>query len=114
MLILIGEKQIMMFTVAGVSTLDGITKVRFANDFVSRVKMLIKAGHDDIELIELPEPMSKGDAVTFLKTTYVMDTARFAEAVTLADEKYNLNYTVKLSKPNLSLEAIKARAGIVA
>ena len=44
-----------MFKVTGVSTQDGLTKVRFANDFVSRVKMLIKAGHTDIELMELPE-----------------------------------------------------------
>jgi hypothetical protein len=102
-----------MFKVVGVSTLDGITKVRFANDFVSRVKMLIKAGHDDIELIELDQPMTKGDAVLHLKTTYLMQTAKFAEAITLADEKYNLNYAVKLSKPNLSLAAIKAKAGIV-
>jgi hypothetical protein len=101
------------FKVVGVSTLNGVTKVRFANDFVSRVKMLIKAGHTDIELIELAEPLSKADAVTHLKTTELMATARFAEAINLADEKYNHNYTVKLSRPNLSLEAIKARAGIV-
>ncbi len=101
-----------MFKVTGVSTQDGLTKVRFANDFVSRVKMLIKAGHDDIELLELPEAMSKADAVTYLKTTELMNTPRFAEAITLADEKYNLNYAVKLTKPNLTLAAIKARAGI--
>jgi hypothetical protein len=101
------------FKVVGVSTLNGVTKVRFANDFVSRVKMLIKAGHNDIELIELAEPLTKADAVTYLKTTDLMNTARFAEAIGLADEKYNHNYTVKLSRPNLSLEAIKARAGIV-
>lgn len=102
-----------MFKVVGVSTLDGITKVRFANDFVSRVKMLIKAGHTDIELMELDKPMSKGEAVVYLKTTELMQTAKFAEAITLADEKYNLNYAVKLSKPNLTLAAIKAKAGIV-
>lgn len=101
------------FKVVGVSTLNGVTKVRFANDFVSRVKMLIKAGHTDIELIELDQPMSKGDAVVYLKTTELMLTARFSEAINLADEKYNHNYTVKLSRPNLSLAAIKARAGIL-
>jgi hypothetical protein len=103
-----------MFKVTGVSTQDGLTKVRFANDFVSRVKMLIKSGHTDIELLELPEAMSKADAVTYLKTTELMNTPRFAEAITLADEKYNLNYAVKLTKPNLTLAAIKARAGITA
>lgn len=101
------------FKVVGVSTLNGATKVRFANDFVSRVKMLIKAGHADIELIELEQPLSKADAVTYLKGTNLMQTPRFAEAINLADEKYNFNYSVKLSKPKLSLEAIKARAGIV-
>lgn len=101
-----------MFKVVGVSTSNGITKVRFANDFVSRVKMLIKAGHTDIELFELPEPMSKADAVTYLKTSDLMNTPKFAEAINLADEKYNHNYSVKLSKPNLSLADIKARAGI--
>lgn len=105
-----------LFKVAGVSTLNGVTKVRFANDFVSRVKMLIKSGHTDIELIELAEPLSKSEVVRYLKTTELMQTARFAEAITLADEKYNLNYAVKLSKPKveLSLAAIKARAGIIA
>ena len=33
------------FTVAGVSTQFGITKVRFANDIVSRTKLLAKGGH---------------------------------------------------------------------
>lgn len=105
-----------LFKVAGVSTLNGVTKVRFANDFVSRVKMLIKSGHTDIELIELTEPLSKSEVVRYLKTTDLMLTARYSEAITLADEKYNLNYAVKLSKPKveLSLAAIKARAGIVA
>lgn len=100
------------FKVVGISTLNGVTKVRFANDFVSRVKMLIKAGHTDIELIELDEAKTKAEAVTYLKTTELMNTPCFAEAINLADEKYNHNYSVKLSKPNLSLEAIKARAGI--
>ena len=101
-----------LFKVAGVSTLNGKTKVRFANDLVSRVKMLIKDGHEDINLMELAEPMSKGDVVSYLKTTELMNTSRFADAIHSADEKYN---TVKVSKkPEISLEAIKSRAGIEA
>ena len=99
------------FKVAGVSTLNGKTKVRFANDLVSRVKMLVKDGHTDIELVELPEPMTKGDVVKFLKATDLVYTERFADAIVTADMKYN---TVKVSKPELSLDAIKARAGIAA
>ncbi len=30
------------FSVAGTSTLNGITKIRFANDFVNRLKILYK------------------------------------------------------------------------
>lgn len=55
-----------LFSVAGVSTLDGETKVRFANDIL-RLKVLAKHGHEDINLVELETPMTKLDAVKFLK-----------------------------------------------
>ena len=48
------------FAVAGVSTLQGKTKVRFANDTM-RIKILSKNGHKDVELIELPHEMTKGE-----------------------------------------------------
>lgn len=98
-----------LFKVAGVSTADGQTKVRFANDLVSRVKVLIKCDHTDIHLMELPNAMLKSEAVTYLKTTYLMETPLFAEAIDNADEKYN--EVIKVSK--FSLDAIRARAGIV-
>lgn len=56
-----------LFTVVGTSTLNGETKVRFANDSM-RVKVLSKHGHTDITLIELDEPMTKLDAVKLIKT----------------------------------------------
>ena len=48
------------FAVAGVSTLDGKTKIRFANDAM-RVKILGKNGHTDVELIDLPREMTKAE-----------------------------------------------------
>lgn len=48
------------FAVAGVSTLAGKTKVRFAND-VMRIKILSKNGHTDINLVDLPHEMTKGE-----------------------------------------------------
>ena len=54
------------FEVAGTSTLNGITKVRFANDYVGRFKILAKNGHDNIELIELGEKMTKADICQML------------------------------------------------
>lgn len=99
------------FKVAGVSTLNGKTKVRFANDLVSRVKMLNKSGHTDIQLEELPNAMTKPEVVTYLKQKpALMSVAHYAEAINSADVKYNTSATVKVSKPNL--DAIKARAGI--
>ena len=100
-----------MFKVAGVSTNKGQVKVRFAND-LTRVKVLAKGGHTDIELLELPKAMDKPAAVAFLKTSELYATPRFAAAIDAADGKYNGEKTVKVSKkkPAPSLEAIKARA----
>lgn len=57
------------FTVAGVSTQHGITKVRFANDLASRVKLLSKGGHSPLELMELPKAMTKAEACQYLLDT---------------------------------------------
>jgi hypothetical protein len=53
------------FKVAGVSTQDGIVKARFAKD-LDRVKVLVRAGHTDIALIELPNEMTKTEAAKYL------------------------------------------------
>ena len=101
-----------MFKVAGVSVLKGEVKVRFAND-MTRVKVLTKNGHTDIELRELPEAMGKPAVVTYLKTTDLYTDARFTAAIDAADSKYNSSATVKVTKTKVekpSIEAIKARA----
>ena len=54
------------FSVAGVSTLNGVTKVRFANDFVNRFKILAKNEHQDINLIELGGEFSKAEVCQIL------------------------------------------------
>lgn len=53
------------FTHAGVSSLKGEFKIRFASDAL-RVKVLAKNGHKDIDIIQLKNPMSKEDAVAYL------------------------------------------------
>ena len=55
-----------LFSVAGVSTVDGEAKVRFAND-IMRIKVLAKHGHEDITLIELETPMTKLEAAKFIQ-----------------------------------------------
>ena len=53
------------FTHAGTSRLNGSVKVRFANDAL-RVKVLEKNGHTEVDLMPLPNPMTKEEAVAFL------------------------------------------------
>jgi hypothetical protein len=54
------------YSVAGTSTLNGITKVRFANDFVSRLKILYKNGHENVELLELGGEYTKAQVCQIL------------------------------------------------
>ena len=54
------------FSVAGTSTNNGITKIRFANDFVNRLKILYKNGHDNVELIELGGEFTKSEVCQIL------------------------------------------------
>jgi hypothetical protein len=56
------------FTVAG-TTKDPKTemvKVRWGNDMISRFKVLDSSGKEDINLHELPEPMTKLDSLKWL------------------------------------------------
>jgi hypothetical protein len=54
------------FSVAGVSTLSGKTKIRFANDTM-RIKILAKNGHTDVDLVSLPNEMTKAEIAVHLK-----------------------------------------------
>jgi hypothetical protein len=54
------------FAVAGVSTLNGKTKIRFAND-VMRIKILAKNGHTDINLVDLPHEMTKSEIAAHMQ-----------------------------------------------
>jgi len=53
------------FAVAGVSTLSGKTKIRFANDTM-RIKILAKNGHTDVDLVSLPNEMTKSEIAQHL------------------------------------------------
>jgi len=69
------------FIVAGVSTLNGKTKLRFAND-VMRIKILDKNGHTDINLVNLPHEMTKGEIAQHLKEIgFMADNPAVQEAI---------------------------------
>jgi hypothetical protein len=48
------------FKYVGISTLNGVRKLRYANDNM-RIKVLERNGHKDVELIELPKAMTKAE-----------------------------------------------------
>lgn len=100
------------FKVGGVSKSKSGYKVRFATD-MTRVKVLSKTD-SDVNLMELPQEMTKPELVKFLKTTALYENAEYRAAIDAADVKYNSPETVKVKastkKAAPSLEAIKARA----
>lgn len=53
------------FSFVGVSFFNGEYKVRYANS-KSRVKVLEKNGHSDVQMVALEEPMPKEDCVDYL------------------------------------------------
>ena len=56
------------FTIAGTSNLNGVTKLRVANGSLKhRVNVLSRDGHTEINLTELPSPMTRDEARQFLK-----------------------------------------------
>ena len=75
-----------LFTVAGTATQNGVTKARFANDMVARVKILTKAGCTNINLIELPKPMTKLEALQYLQEQGQAGDAGYAVASKLAEK----------------------------
>ena len=112
------------FSFAGVSTLDGVIKLRVANDSM-RVKVLAKNGHSNIDIIELKTPLTKEDAVAYLLSiNFDNGNTAIREALVADSEKRVVKdgnrdapkkETKKPKKPKTSpsLDAISAR-GIAA
>lgn len=93
-----------LFTVAGTArNSDGTVKARFANDLVARIKILNKAGCTDINLVELPEPMTKLAALQHLQTLGITEgDAGYAVSAKLAEKS-------KIAKKGeVSVKATKA------
>ncbi len=98
-----------LYTVVGTSKLDGVTKVRFAND-VLRTKVLQKHGHEDITLVELPEAMTKLEAVKAIQSDEAFASAAAQAAIAdYLDAKSPKEKTVK-STPKAKVAAPKAKA----
>ena len=59
------------FTIAGYSNLNGRVKLRVATGTIARRTAVLKsAGHTDINLVELPQPMTRADAAAFVESQF--------------------------------------------
>jgi len=103
-----------LFSVAGTATNpDGTTKARFANDLVARIKILNKAGCTNINLVELPQAMTKLDALKYLTEQGITQgDAGYAVATKLAEKsKVAKKSEIKVVAASVapSLDKIRAR-----
>ena len=97
------------FYVAGVSTHKDGTKIRFAND-AARVKILIKNGHTDIELVDLPREMTKAEIAQHL---FDIDFADGRPAVLEAIQDLARKNKVKLVAKTMTQEEVMSTPALV-
>ena len=96
-----------LFTVAGISNLNGTYKVRFANDLM-RIKVLAKSGHEDIRLADLEGSFSKIEAARKL---LAMDD--FADAVAQSTITEYIEDNTPKAKTAPAKAPVKAKAKAV-
>jgi hypothetical protein len=99
-----------LFTVAGTATQNGTTKVRFANDLVSRVKILTKNGCTNINLIELPRPMTKLEALRHLQEVGITEGDAGDAVSSKLSEKAKLVRVQASKTASTTAEAVSAPA----
>lgn len=97
-----------LFSVVGITVHNGNAKIRFTDDMVRRIKQFTKGGATRCDFVELPEPMTKLDALNYMLTVPQFanedDQATINDAI--EDRAVQSKREVKVS---LSLDAIKAR-----
>lgn len=97
-----------IFTIAGLTTLNGVKTFRFANGKLNlRVNMLKHFGHKDINLVELPKAMTKVQATTWVLQN--IKGAKTAVIPTRAADKTAKN-DVLLAAEKKAAAVAKARA----
>jgi len=98
-----------LFTVAGISKLNGDYKVRFAND-IMRIKVLAKSGHEDIRLADLETAVTKMDAAQL-----ILGMPEFSDAIAQSTiTEYISENTPKTAAPKAKSAPVKAPAKVKA
>lgn len=105
------------FKVAGITTHNGNSKVRFTDDMVRRVKQFGKGGATRIDLLELPSEMTKVEALKYLQAHADFqsgdDQALISDSLQDREKapKVTKSVKVKVTKANKpSMDSIKAKA----
>ncbi len=101
------------FTAVGITTKNGITKVRFATDSVARQKSYIGLGHSIALFEDLERPMSKLEILQMLDSRKLEGDAGYAVSAKLAEMTRSVKkgeVKVKATKP-VAKAAAKAKAG---
>jgi hypothetical protein len=103
------------FKVAGITTHNGNTKVRFTDDMIRRIKQFTKGGASRIDLVELPSEMTKVEALKYLASHAEFQSP--SDQATIADslddrvkESSKGEVKVKSTKAKPSMVDLKARA----
>lgn len=86
-----------LFKIAGITTHGDMTKVRFTDDLVRRIKQFSKGGATRIDLIELPTAMTKVDALKYLAAH--ADFQSPADQATISDSLSDRVKEVKVKAP---------------
>ena len=91
------------FTLAGLTTLNGVRTFRFANGKLNlRVNMLRHFGHTNINIVELPKEMTKVQA-----TAWVLQNIKGAKSAVIPTRAAN-----KTAENGLLIEAKKKVAAV--
>ena len=105
------------FKVVGITVHGDLTKVRFTDDMVRRIKQFTKGGATRCDFIELPNEMTKLEALKYMASQPEFaspdDQATIADYIADREKEANKDTVkVKVSKTKAkpSVEAIKARA----
>jgi hypothetical protein len=97
------------FTIAGLSTLNGVVKMRFANDLAERVKVLTKNEHTDVHLIDLGTELTKIDCAKALLAHKDFKDAEAQAVITAYVTKNTVTAGVPKVKKGAAPKAAKAK-----
>jgi len=107
-----------LFSVVGITVRNGNAKVRYTNDMCRRIKQFSKGGASRLDFIDLPNAMTKIDALNYMLThpSFQSPDDQAAISDTLSDKIFEANkgrgVVVKIKPSITSLDAIKSRPRI--